>query len=312
MSEQSAAPVVVVTGANGLVGARTCAALLAHGARVRAVVRREGAAPQDVKGIEEVVGDFADSSFAAQVVRGADTVVTTVHPMGSDRSAQEEVGLTGTTTFLRAAVEAGVGRHVHVSTAGVYVRDPGTGDVDEAGALVGDGAGTYPEVKRDVDAAIAEIGGITRVLVRPPAILGAAESSVWNTLRPAALRDDPEQRHGIADKTFAWVHVDDLADLVALVAGGAIADSEDPSRGPVPGGCTPVNLAGEPATEERYLRTVADALGVEITWDDEPAWTGQLLTGRARGWGWTPRVTLDSAMAELASGVRGGPEDREG
>lgn len=301
MSEQrSSAPVVVVTGANGLVGERTCAALLRRGVRVRGVVRREGAAPE---GVEEVVGDFADPEVAARAVAGASAVVTTVHPMAADRDGQEQVGLEGTLTFLRAAVDAGVERHVHVSTAAVYDRSPGVGDVDEDGALVEDGAGTYPEVKRDIDAAIAGVGGATRVLVRPPAILGASESSVWNTLRPAAMREDPEQRHGVAAKTFAWVHVDDLADLAASVAAGEVAESDDPSRGPVPGGCTPVNVAGEAATEGDYVQTVADALGVEPVWDDEPAWTGQLLADRARGWGWTPSVSLADALAELRAGL---------
>ncbi|MCY7365071.1 MAG: NAD-dependent epimerase/dehydratase family protein [Frankiaceae bacterium] len=49
--------IVVVTGANGLVGSRLCAALAGRGASVRAVVRRTGAMPA-VPGVAEQVGDF--------------------------------------------------------------------------------------------------------------------------------------------------------------------------------------------------------------------------------------------------------------
>ena len=292
---------MVVTGANGLVGARTCAALVERGARVRAVVRRAGAAPD---GVEERVGEFADAEFAAELVDGADAVVTTVHPMAADRETQHAVGVVATSALARAAAQAGVDRFVHVSTGAVYDRSPEVGDVDESGALVADGAGVYPEVKRDTDAAIAAVPGLTRVLVRPPAILGASETSVWNTLRPAQVRDDEQQRHAVADKTFAWVHVDDLAAMLADVATGAVAGASDPASGPVEGECTAVNVAGEHCTEGRYYETVTGALGVEPVWDEEPAWTGRLLTDRARGWGWTPSVGIDDALDEVAAGLR--------
>ncbi len=296
-------PVVVVTGANGLVGAQVCRALAARGATVRAVVRRAGTAPE-LDGVEERVGDFADATFAAAVVPGADAVVTTVHPMGSARDVQQEVAVEGTPRLARAARDAGVARLVHVSTAAVYDRAPGVGDVDESSPLAGDDAGTYAVTKRDTDAALAAVEGITRVLVRPPAILGAGDTSVWNTLRPAGVRDDPARRHGIADATFAWVHVDDLAALVADVATGRVATAADPDDGPVAGGCTAVDVAGEPATQRDYLGTVTRALGVEPGWDDDPAWTGRLVTDRARRWGWTPAVSLAAALAELEDGVR--------
>jgi nucleoside-diphosphate-sugar epimerase len=305
-NEVSAAPVVVVTGANGLVGARVCAALGEQGALVRAVVRRAGTAPvQD--GLTEHVGDFADPEVAASVVEGADAVVTTVHPMGSDRATQQRVAVEGTARLARAARDAGVTRLVHVSTCAVYERRPGTGDVVETSALVGDDAGDYAVTKRDTDAALAEVEGITRVLVRPPAILGPGETSVWNTLRPAAIRDEEQHRRTNPAGTFAWVHVDDLAALVADVAVGRMPAAADPARGPVDGSCTAVDVAGEAATARDYVGTVLEALGLAPMWDDDlPAWTGQILAERARSWGWTPAVTLDRALAELADGLNEG------
>jgi nucleoside-diphosphate-sugar epimerase len=127
---------------------------------------------------------------------------------------------------------------------------------------------------------------------------------VWNTLRPAEIRDDEGERHAVPGQTFAWVHVDDLSALLADVATGRIATSDDLAAGPLEGGCTPVNVAAGPATLRDYLQTVATALGVEPIWDDGPAWTGQILPGRARGWGWSPTVSLDRAMGELAEGLR--------
>jgi 2-alkyl-3-oxoalkanoate reductase len=71
----------------------------------------------------------------------------------------------------------------------------------------------------------------------------------------------------------------------------------------VAGGTTPVIVASEPATWRDYFGTVTDALGVAPEWTDEPVWTGQLLTERARGWGWAPQVSLPQAMDELRRGL---------
>ncbi len=295
--------VVVLTGANGLVGAAVCRALVERSARVRAVVRRAGSAPA-LDGVTEHVGDFADESLARAVTEGADAVVTTVHPMGSSREVQHRVAVEGTPVLARAARDAGVARLVHLSTAGVYDRSAGVGDVAEDGALLPEGSGDYPDTKNATDAALARVGGLTTVLVRPPAVVGTGDTSIWNTLRPREIRDG-ERRVNPA-KTWSWVHVDDLAALVADVATGAVATADDPERGPVAGGTTPVIVAGEPATWRDYLGTVADAVGVAPEWTDEPVWTGQLRTDRARGWGWAPRVGLARALEELRQGLTTG------
>ena len=296
----TSSPVVVVTGANGLVGTAVCRALVERSAQVRAVVRRAGSAPALI-GVTEHVGEFADEGLAREVTQGADAVVTTVHPMGASRDVQLRVGAEGTPVLARAARDAGVSRLVHVSTAGVYDRSAGVGDVAEDGDLLPEGSGDYPDTKNATDVALAQVGGLTTVLVRPPAILGAGDTSVWNTLRPQKIRDG--ERRANPAETWAWVHVDDLAAFIADVATGAIATADDPERGPVAGRTTPVIVAGEPATWKNYLGTVTDALGVAPEWTDEPAWTGQLLTDRAHRWGWAPRVSLAQAMDELRSGL---------
>jgi nucleoside-diphosphate-sugar epimerase len=113
--------------------------------------------------------------------------------------------------------------------------------------------------KRDTDLALAAVEGLTRVLLRPPAILGSGESSIWNAVRPAAIRDREAARRAVPQQTFAWVHVDDLAALAADVATGRVATASDPAQGPVDGGCTAVNVAAGPATVRDYYETVAAA-----------------------------------------------------
>ena len=302
-TEPGTGTVVVVTGANGLVGSRTCATLVERGATVRAVVRRAGTAPV-LEGVEERVGDFYDPELAADVVRGAQAVVTTVHPMNTPRDNQHRIGVLGTPVIARAARDAGVERLVHVSTAGVYDRSPGTGDVDEEAALITNDADDYGVTKRETDAALAEIDGLTRVIVRPPAILGRADSSIWNTVRPQAIREHEDARRANPEQTFAWVHVDDLAAFLADVAVGRVPVAADPDQGPVAGGCTVVNVAAGPATVRDYYDTVTGAVGVQPVYVTGPAWTGQLDAGRARGWGWSPTVDLAQALAEIDEGLR--------
>ena len=212
--------------------------------------------------------------------------------------------------LARAARDAGVERLVHLSTAAVYDRSPGAGDVDEASPLVGEDANDYAATKRDTDAALSEVDGITRVLLRPPAILGSGESSVWNTLRPAQIRDDEAARHAVPEKTFAWVHVDDLAALAADIASGRVRTSTDPDTGRSRAAAPCSTSRPAPLPRRDYYETVTGALGIDPIWDDDEAWTGQIVARRAEAWGWTPTVDLDTALAELDAGLRADGTER--
>lgn len=303
-SEQTtlASAPIVVTGANGFVGSYVCAALVDRGASVRAIVRRAGTAP-NVPEVEEIVGDFHDPELAARACAGARSVVHTVHPMQDDDGPQE-TAVGWAAALAGAARGAGVPLFVHVSTTSVYEREADTGDVDELSPLVADDANEYAVTKRDTELRLGEVDGITRVLVRPTAILGAGESSVWNTLQPEQIRTEVAARTDDPERTFGWVHVEDLADLIADIATGAIEMSPSADQGPVPGLATPVNAVSGNVPMREYVGRVCEAVGVEPVWQERAAFRAQLRADRARVWGWSPKVTFEHAMRELVEGLR--------
>ncbi len=244
------------------------------------------------------VGSFYLRRFPISIVSAA-TAAGAKAPNAKAAAIQTQHRATveGTLTLATAAIDAGVDRLVHVSTTAVYSLTPDRGDVDETAPYVDDDSSPYAVTKRDADLALADLAGITRILARPPAILGPGDTSIWNTLRPARIAQDPSALQPNPDATFAWVHVTDLATFLADTATNGLAP------GPAQGEVTAVNVAADGATWGTYLGRVATALGIAPTWSDEPAWRGQVLSGRARSWGWSPDTTFDDAMAELVSGL---------
>ena len=232
--------------------------------------------------------------------------------MGSDLATQHRVGVEETPRLARAARDAGVARFVHLSTCAVYGPPPGARRHRRVlgpgrrrrGRLRGDQARHRRRDRRgrrDHPGAGPAAGHPRRrrhlgVEHAPPA------------RRSATTR---QARHDVPRRTFRWVHVDDLAALVADVAAGRIATADDPAEGPVAGGCTVVDVAGEPATARDYLghRHPARSASSPSGRTARPG-RARSVTDRARGWGWTPRVSLADALAELEEGVRAlGPPD---
>ena len=265
VTESNAYPsvVIVVTGANGLVVAHLRGACRQGALTVRALVRRAGTAPALAR-VQEWVGHFFDPGVAGAVAgwrecRGDDGS----SDGGGPADPAWRSRLKARPCWPGRPVTQACKRLVHISTAGVYDRSPGAGDVDETSRPVGDHADAYAVTKRTPTPQLAQVEGITRVLLRPPAVLGPGASSIWNSVRPAMIRTDEMARDAIPEQSFPWVHVDDLAAFAADLACGRIPSSSDPERGPVPRGCTVVNVAAGTATTRDYHQTVTAALGVQ-------------------------------------------------
>ncbi len=114
-------PLASITGAGGGIAARLCQMLAATHA-VRGLFRAESEKSRALAaaGGEVVIGDLANETALAALVRGADVVFhCAAKIMGFSPAEFEAVNVAGTRALLRAAKAAGCRRVVHVSSIAV-------------------------------------------------------------------------------------------------------------------------------------------------------------------------------------------------
>jgi len=113
----------LVTGATGFIGSHLAERLARSGRRVRVLVRPESRGKLRPGLAEDVaLGDLRDRASLAAAVRGVERVFHCaghVLDWGTDR-VFDEANVRGTRWLLEAALEAGVGRVVHMSSIAVF------------------------------------------------------------------------------------------------------------------------------------------------------------------------------------------------
>ncbi len=141
---------VAVTGATGLLGGHSTAALLAAGHEVTALVRDErrldeamaslGVERPDAVGLSAVVGDMTDPDAVRAALDGADAVLHCAALVTLDRRRADEMlaaNPLGLRTVVDAALERGIRRIVHTSSTSALQMPPGrplTPDAPVAGS----------------------------------------------------------------------------------------------------------------------------------------------------------------------------------
>jgi nucleoside-diphosphate-sugar epimerase len=237
---------IFITGATGFIGGRVAEKLRERGDDVVALVRSpEKAGRLRELGCELVEGDLSSTGAIKGGLEGADACIhaAAIYKVGipkKERQPMFESNVNGTENVLDAAVEAGAGRIVYVSTVAVfgntkeqvvdetYQRDEGEGFLS-----------CYDETKyRSHEIAKDRIAkGAPIVIVQPGGVYGPGDhSEIGNFIdqtRKGKLRAKAFPRLG-----FNLVFVDDVADgiLLALdrgkvgesyVLGGEIARMDD-------------------------------------------------------------------------------------
>jgi dihydroflavonol-4-reductase len=213
-----------LTGGTGFIGRQVARKLRERGDDVVALARSpERAAPLRELGCEVVEGDLSDEEAIGRGLEGCGSAfhVAAVYKVGipkSERQAMWDANVGGTERVLDAAIEAGTGRIVYVSTANVFGDTHGQ-VVDESyerdrseGFL-----SCYDETKfgsheiaRDRIAKGAPI-----VIVQPTAVYGPGDhSEIGNMIEQT--RKGKLRMKAFPELGLVFVHVEDVAEGVLL------------------------------------------------------------------------------------------------
>lgn len=190
---------VALTGGTGFIGLHAVRGLVAAGYRPRLLVRRlpVHAAWADLR-FEVEVGDLADERALRRLTDGADAVL---HLAGAikarDRAAFMAANADGTEAVARAAVRAGVGRFVLVSS--LAAREPHLSD--------------YAASKREAEARLERLlPSPRRVVLRPAAVYGPWDRETFQVFRLAQLGFAP-----VLGPSNARLGLIEVSDVVAAV-----------------------------------------------------------------------------------------------
>jgi nucleoside-diphosphate-sugar epimerase len=213
-----------LTGGTGFIGREVARKLRDRGDDVVALARSpERAAPLRELGCKVVEGDLSDDEAIGRGLQGCDSAfhVAAVYKVGipkSERQGMWDANVGGTGRVLDAAIEAGTGRIVYVSTANVFGNTHG--DVVDEGYERDQSEGflsCYDETKyRSHQIAQDRIAqGAPIVIVQPTAVYGPGDhSEVGNMI-------DQTSKGKLRMKAFpelglVFVHVEDVAEGVLL------------------------------------------------------------------------------------------------
>lgn len=235
---------ILVTGANGFVGAALCRTLNDRGRQVRAAVRR-GAGAGQVN-----VGDLGPATDWRPALDGCKVVIhlaARVHVM-SDASedplaAYREVNVDATLNLARQALQQGVTRFVFVSS--VKVNGEATFGRAFSAADVPMPCDPYGQSKLEAERVLQEFGnssGLEVVIVRPPLVYGpGVKANFHNLLRLVKL--GVPLPFGRVRNYRSMVALENLVDLLIVCAdhpGAAgrtlmVSDGDDLSIGQLVG-----------------------------------------------------------------------------
>ena len=249
----------LVTGATGLLGSHIAERLVARGDRVRALAR----ATSDTRfllgiGAELIVGDLNDPASLRRAVAGVDRVyhcAAKVGDWGRWREFQADC-LDATRNLADAAVDAKVGRFLHISSTSAYGHPTEGGPpVDESAPL---GQNFWPiwdgytrskvEAERILWGLVAD-RGLPLSVIRPSWLYGERDRITLRRL-VTRLRANKVPLIGPGDNPLSAVYAGNVADAAILAA-------DDPASA---GEAYNVTHQGQ-LTQREFLALLARAAG---------------------------------------------------
>lgn len=248
----------LVTGGTGLLGSHIVEQLRRRDRRVRALVRpgsdTSWLSTQDVELVE---GDITDAASLTAACKGVAIVYHAAARVGDWGPWKDfvRVSIDGTRNLLEAAIKAGVGRFLHISSISAYGHIDGEGLVVDETAPLGRQLAKwsyYSRAKVKAEELVAEAydaGRIDTTVIRPSWLYGPRDRATCARLI-AAIRKRRTKLIGDGTNRLSVVHA-------ANVAEGAIMAAEsERARGEA------YNCSNDGViTQAQYFNAIAKAIG---------------------------------------------------
>jgi nucleoside-diphosphate-sugar epimerase len=208
-----------ISGGAGFLGLHLARRLVADGHEVRTLDLAPLDDPELERSVEELRGDVRSARDVRRLVDGAGVLVhaAAALPIQASREAIRSVNVGGTATLLAAAAEAGVRRHVLVSSTAVY-GVPEVHPIYENAPLVG--VGWYGESKIEAEEVTRAFGrrGLEFTIVRPKTFVGPERLGVFEILFDWIREGRRIYVLGDGENRYQLLAVEDLVDAIVLAA----------------------------------------------------------------------------------------------
>ncbi|MFC1683289.1 NAD-dependent epimerase/dehydratase family protein [Candidatus Zixiibacteriota bacterium] len=210
---------IFITGSTGFIGRHVVERLARTDHQMVCLIRETSDIGQvEKRGATLVRGDIVDKDSLLQGMRGCDWVIDIAGLYSfwePDKRIFADVNITGTRNIMECALELGVAKVVHVSTAGIYGK-PEESPFTEDSSVGPDRFCEYFRTKYEGDLIAWELHrkkGLPLVMVYPGAVLGPGDpkasgqyiSNLIHRRLPATV---------FKDDGFTFVHVKDIAEII--------------------------------------------------------------------------------------------------
>lgn len=216
----------LVTGGSGFFGIHLVRKLLDSGEEVRVFDIAEPGIAEIEKSIDFVRGDIRDYSAVCEACNDVDVVYHNVAVLPIARAGRGywQVNADGTRNLLKACLERGVPKVVHVSTSAVYYGTPEKMPIDENSEL--HPFGSYGKAKFEAEEICRKYRqlGLNVSIIRPRTIVGPGRLGIFQILFDWLKDGKNLYILGSGNNRFQLTSASDLAEACHLAAK---APSED-------------------------------------------------------------------------------------
>ena len=210
---------IFITGATGFIGTHLVRKLAKTDHDLYCLVRQGSNASQIQEvGATVITGDVTDKKSLLQGIEGCDWLVNLANIYSfwePKRRLYKEVNVIGTKNVMESAIEKGISKIVHVSTALIYGK-PADGPFTEKSEVGPVRFSEYAQTKYEGDLIAWELfdrQGLPLVVVYPGMVIGPENPKYGAQL----VRNLVERRMPVsafANKTSSMVYVGDVADVI--------------------------------------------------------------------------------------------------